>query len=157
MPGRLQQTVPDETAPLMRTRMKGAIVKVLAKAKRDKQMVGDGEEAGAKVKRFPRAGGYVSLAQTGLKKMFMTDAWGVDPRLDVEAPTPASAATDPVALVALAINELGPASYRAAIFGRPITVTVPDEATAEVYRAAVDLSCKDRPTNHLIRIVVCGD
>ena len=58
--------------------------------------------------------------------------------------------------MALAINELGPASYRAAIFGKPITVTVADEATADVYRAAVELSCKDRPTNHLIRIAVRG-
>ena len=143
-----RQADDDTTPPAIRTRMKGALVKVLEKAK------GDGKAAPGK--RFPRAGGYVSLAQTGLKKMFKTDAWRIDPRLDVAEPTPASADADPVRLVALAINELGPASYRAAIFGKPITVTVADEATADVYRAAVELSCKDRPTNHLIRIAVRG-
>ncbi len=150
MPGRAQQTTTEQTAaPAIRTRMKGAFVKVLEKARPAPK--------GDKPKRFPRAGGYVSLAQTGLRKMFRTDAWGVSPRLDIEAPTPTTAATDPVKLVALAINDLGPATYRAAIFGKPVTVTVPDEATAEVLRAAVELSCKERPTNHLIRIAVRGD
>lgn len=147
-----EQASGEAVPPAIRTRMKGAIVKVLEKAKRD----GKAERK----KRFPRAGGYVSLAQTGLKKMFKTDAWRVDPalgpRLDVAEPTPASAATDPVRLVAMAINELGPASYRAAIFGKPITITVADEATAEVLRAAVELSSEERPTNHLIRVAVRG-
>lgn len=147
MPARLHRMMEQPAAPAMRTRMKGAIVKVLEKAKREKA---------ERPKRFPRAGGYVSLAQTGLKKMFKTDAWSVGPRLDIEAPTPATAAADPVKLVARAINDLGPASYRAAIFGVPVTVTVPDEATAEVFRAAVEFSCKERPTNHLIRVEVRG-
>lgn len=146
MPGQSQHLA----NPAIRTRMKGAIVKVLEKAKRD----GKAET----MKRFPRAGGYVSLAQTGLKKMFKTDAWRIErPRLDVAEPAPTDAACDPVKLVSLAINALGPATYRAAIFGRPITVTVPDEATAEVFRAAVQLSCRERPTNHLIRIAVRGE
>jgi hypothetical protein len=34
---------------------------------------------------------------------------------------------------------------------------VEDEATAEVMRAALQLSCIQRPTNHLIRIKVRGD
>lgn len=144
----------DDTTPIaIRTRMKGALVKVLEKAKGDRKQVPES-------KRFARAGGYVSLAQSGLKKMFKTDAWRVDsprlesPRLDVAEPTPADAARDPVRLVSFAINALGPASYRAAIFGLPVTVTVADEATAEVMRAAVELSCRERPTNHLIRIAV---
>lgn len=155
MPEHMHQTARDEATPLMRTRMKGAIVKVLAKARRDKQFQGRVAKPGAvKPKRFRPAGGYVSLAQTGLRKMFKTDAWGFEPRLDVAAPTPASAATDPVDMVSFAINQLGPASYRAAIFGRPVTITVDDEATAEVYRAAVEKSCAERPTNRLIRIAV---
>lgn len=139
---------PDgSTQVAIRTRMKGAIVKVLEKAKRE-------PKPGHK-KRFPRAGGYVSLAQSGLKKMFMTDAWWVDhPRLDVADPAPSEAGRDPVKLVAFAINALGPASYRAAVFGTPVTVRVEDEATAEVMRAAVQLSCRERPTNRLIEIAV---
>ena len=137
----------DSSQVAIRTRMKGAIVKVLEKAKREPKPGGR--------KRFPRAGGYVSLAQSGLKKMFMTDAWWVDrPRLDVADPAPDAAAQDPVKLVAFAINALGPASYRAAIFGTPVLIRVEDEATAEVMRAAVKLSCVERPTNHLIRIAV---
>jgi hypothetical protein len=140
----------DSTQVAIRTRMKGAIVKVLEKAKRE-------PKPGDK-KRFPRAGGYVSLAQSGLKKMFMTDAWWVDrPRLDVGDPAPDAAGHDPVKLVAFAVNALGPASYRAAIFGLPVTVRVEDEATADVMRAALQLSCIQRPTNHLIRIKVRGD
>lgn len=144
----------DNAQGPIRTRMKGAIVKVLEKAKRDKDKKTQGE------RRFPRAGGYVSLAQTGLRKMFKTDAWGFDgwgldrPRLDVAEPTPTNAAQDPVKLVSLAINRLGPASYRAAIFGTPVTIAVEDEATAEVLRAAVQMSCAERPTNHLIQVVV---
>lgn len=137
----------DSTQVAISTRMKGAIVKVLEKAKRE-------PKPGDK-KRFPRAGGYVSLAQSGLKKMFMTDAWWIDrPRLDLAAPAPDAAEHDPVKLVAFAINSLGPASYRAAIFGTPVIIRVDDEATAEVMRAAVKLSCVERPMNHLIRIAV---
>lgn len=141
MPYRTQ----DATNPLMRTRMKGAIVKVLQKAK---------PPQGGRVVRFRPRGGYVSLAQTGLRKMFKTESWRFEPRLDVAAPAPHSAEVDPVRLVALAVNSLGPASYRAAVFGKTIRVDVDDEATAEVFRAAIALSCKDRPTNHLIEVNV---
>lgn len=135
------------TTPEIRARMKGALEKVIAKARRD--------TSGRK--RFPRASGYVSLAQTGFKKMFKTDVWWIEqPRLSVAEPTPAQTAQDPVALVSFAINTLAPASYRAAIFGKPVTVTVEDEATAEVLRAAIAASCSERPTNHLIQVRVRG-
>lgn len=135
-----------ETAAI-RARMKGALVRVLEKARREKKDPGE--------KRFPRAGGYVSLAQSGLKKMFKADARAIDaPRLSIAEPAPAEAGHDPVRLVSFAINALGPATYRAAIFGTPVTVKVDDEATAAVMRAAVELSCAERPTNRLIRIAV---
>lgn len=134
----------EGVTPEIRTRMKGALEKVMAKARRDR----------SGKKRFPRAGGYVSLAQTGIKKMFKTDIWWDQPRLSVAEPTPEQTAQDPVQLVSYAINTLAPASYRAAIFGKPVTVTVGDEATAEVLRAAIAASCAERPTNHLIQVKV---
>jgi hypothetical protein len=134
------------TNPAIRTRMRGALFKVLEKAKSEQKPGGP--------MRLPRAGGYVSLAQSGLKKMFKTDAWRFGPpRLNVVEPAPSSEPHS-VELVAKAINVLGPASYRAAIFGVPVTVTVSDQATADVFRAAIKQSCAERPTNHLIRIAV---
>lgn len=101
------------SGPEIRARMKGAIVRAIAKAR--------GHE------------------------------W---PRFDVAAPAPRPGTTDPVELVSFAINMLGPASYRAAIFGTPVTVFAPDEAAAEVLRAALRDSSVDRPTNRLIRVAV---
>jgi hypothetical protein len=132
------------TNPAIRTRMKGAIVKVLRKAK----------PQGRKHRKGMRGGGYVNLAQTGLKKMFRTEAWRFEPRLDVAAPAPSDAARDPVELVSLALETLAPATYRAGVFGTPVTVTVDDEATADIFRAALARSVEARPTNRLIRVTV---
>jgi hypothetical protein len=49
---------------------------------------------------------------------------------------------------------LSPACVRAAVTGVPQTITVPDAETAEVFRAALALSAKERPSDQLIRIVV---
>jgi hypothetical protein len=139
------ETETSRTGPI-RERMKGAIVRALEKAKREPKAV--------ERKRFPRAGGYVTLAQSGLMKIFKNDFGAIEtPRLDVAAPAPGES-VDLVKLVSFAINALGPASYRAGIQGVPVTIAVADEATAEVMRAAIRLSCKDRPTNRLIRITV---
>ncbi|MFM2128846.1 MAG: hypothetical protein RL477_392 [Pseudomonadota bacterium] len=129
----------------IRTRMKGAIVKVLEKAKRDKKT--------DLVKRFPRAGGYVTLAQSGLRRMFGADGASNDrPRLSVVEPAPSDRGIDAVHLAALAINAIGPASFRAAVFGTQVTIKVDDEATARALRAAVELSSRERPTNALIHV-----
>jgi hypothetical protein len=101
------------SSPEIRARMKGAIVKVIAKARRRE--------------------------------------W---PRFDIAAPAPTQRATDPFELLSFAINTLGAASYRAAVFGTPVTVFAPDEAAAEVLRAALRDSSVDRPTNRLIRVAV---
>lgn len=103
----------NTSSPEIRARMKGAIVRAIAKARRRE--------------------------------------W---PRLDIAKPAPAQDMPDPVELVSFAINALGPASYRAAIFGTPVTVTAPDEAAAEILRAALRDSCAARPTNHLIQVAV---
>jgi len=61
---------------------------------------------------------------------------------------------DRAELVALAMLRLSPACVRAAVTGVPQTITVPDAETAEVFRAALALSAKERPSDQLIRIVV---
>lgn len=134
----------------MRTKMKGAIVKVLRKAKPD----------GTRARRFPGArptGGYVRLAHTGFMKMFKGDPLMVGPRLPVADPAPlADPWPDRAELVANALDILAPASARAAVHGRPVRVTVGDEATAEIFRAALELSSVNRPTDALIDVQVRG-
>lgn len=134
----------------MRTKMKGAIVKVLRKARPD----------GTRPKRFPgtrNPGGYVRLAHTGLKKMFKGDPLMVDPRLPVADPAPlADPWPERARLVASALDILAPASARAAVHGHPVMVTVDDEATAQVFRAALALSSVNRPTDGLIDVRVRG-
>ncbi len=132
----------------MRTKMKGALVKVLRAAKPD----------GTRIRRFPgprHPGGYVRLAHTGLMKMFKGDPLMVGPRLPVADPAPLA---DPwagrAAAVASALDILAPASARAAVHGAPVTVTVNDEDTAQVFRAALELTAVNRPTDGLIEVRV---
>lgn len=138
----------DTDYPAIRTKMKGAIVKILRKARLD----------GARAKRYPGArgpGDYARLAHTGFKKMFKGEPLMFGPRLNVADPAPSMETdldADRARLVALAMNSLSPASARTACLGRP--VTVPDEATAVVFRKALELTIVDRPTDRLIHIEV---
>jgi hypothetical protein len=59
---------------------------------------------------------------------------------------------DPVALTILAVNRLGPATFRTVWAGREVTVTVPDRTTLEIFRAALDEMQKERSTDRLIRV-----
>jgi hypothetical protein len=59
---------------------------------------------------------------------------------------------DPVALTILAVNRLGPATFRTVWQGREVTVTVPDRETLEIFRAALDEMQKARSTDRLIRV-----
>jgi hypothetical protein len=61
---------------------------------------------------------------------------------------------DPVSLAVLAIDRLGPAAVRASASGVAVCVKAPDEATAAVFRAALDETARRRSTDRLIRIVV---
>ena len=85
---------------------------------------------------------------------------GYDRRLDASTSARpvvepvADSVVDGVALVALALTRLSPACSRVAITGLPHTVTVPDQRTAEVFRAALAISMKHRASDHLVRIVV---
>ncbi len=65
-------------------------------------------------------------------------------------------AIDPVALTILAVNRLGPASFRAVALGTSVTVTVPDHATGAIFRAALVETQKARTTDRLISIEIAG-
>jgi hypothetical protein len=66
------------------------------------------------------------------------------------ASTPLHAAT----LVALAVDRLAPATLRASSWGRPVEITVPDAATAAVFRAALEITAAHRCTDRLLTITV---
>jgi len=80
------------------------------------------------------------LRLAGLRKM---------PLLLPFAPRP-----DPVSLAIFAIDCVGPAAVRACASGVEVCVAAPDEATAEVFRAALVETAQRRETDRLIRIVV---
>lgn len=72
-------------------------------------------------------------------------------------PLTPSAIIDPVALTIMAVNRLGPATFRTVSLGRAVTVTVPDRATGDIFRAALDEMQKSRLTDRLIRIEIAGE
>jgi hypothetical protein len=52
------------------------------------------------------------------------------------------------------IDRVGPAAVRACASGVAVSVKAPDEATAAVFRAALDETARRRSTDRLIRIVI---
>ena len=60
---------------------------------------------------------------------------------------------DGATLVALAMDRLTPALLRASIIGVPVTVEVPDEEIAEIFRAALAQTRTGRPTDRLVEVV----
>ena len=67
---------------------------------------------------------------------------------------PRSAEPDPVKIAVLAMESLGRASMRAAFTGVEVRVTVPDDATAAIFRAALSETARNRSTDQLVRVVV---
>ena len=65
--------------------------------------------------------------------------------------------SDTVAMIAFAIDRLGPASMKASWVGRPIEIDVPDAATAALFRAALDLTGRRRSTDRLITITCAAE
>jgi hypothetical protein len=76
------------------------------------------------------------------------------PLLQRFAPRDAIGPPDPVTLAIFAIDRVGPAAVRACASGVEVCVAAPDEATAEVFRAALAETARRRGTDRLIRIVV---
>lgn len=66
----------------------------------------------------------------------------------------AAPAIDPVALTILAVNRLGPATFRTVSLGTAVTVTVPDPRIGEIFRAALQEMQKARSTDRLISIAI---
>ena len=64
------------------------------------------------------------------------------------------AAIDPVALTIMAVNRLGPATFRTVSLGTEVTVMVPDQATYDIFSAALLEMQKARSTDRLIRIEI---
>src|SRR5262245_32446789 len=69
-------------------------------------------------------------------------------------PLPGAAAGVQVALIAMAVDRLGPAAIRACCSGVGVRVAVPDEATATMFRAALAETQRRRVTDRLIEVVV---
>jgi hypothetical protein len=65
-----------------------------------------------------------------------------------------SAQPDPVRIAVLAMESLGRASMRASFTGIAVEVTVPDDATAAIFRAALSQTIRTRPIDRLVRVVV---
>jgi hypothetical protein len=84
-------------------------------------------------------------ARLGDWRKILRDKFGAEP----EVATP-----DPVSLAIFAIDRVGPAAVRACASGIEVSVTVPDEATAAVFRAALAETARRRGTDRLIQIVV---
>jgi hypothetical protein len=85
-------------------------------------------------------------------------------RLVPPAPEPMSTAQmvpapqlDLIELTVLAVNRLGPATFRTATIGKAATVSVPDARTAEIFRAALREMQKYRRTDRLIDVVVAAE
>jgi hypothetical protein len=76
------------------------------------------------------------------------------PELPSFQPAPRSAQPDPVQIAVLAMESVGRASMRACFTGTEVKVSVPDDATAAILRAALSETARSRATDKLIRIVV---
>ena len=72
----------------------------------------------------------------------------------VATTTPPQRGIDLVELTILAVNRLGPATLRTVANGKPLTVTVPDQRTGEIFRAALQEMQKTRLTDRLVAILV---
>ena len=68
--------------------------------------------------------------------------------------SPQPAPPDPVRIAVLAMEGLGRASMRALFTGIEVKVAVPDDATAEIFRAALSETIPNRPTDRLVRVIV---
>ena len=64
---------------------------------------------------------------------------------------------DPVALTIMAVDRIGTARLRTVFHGVPVTIAVPDEQTAEIFRAALSKMAKLRPTDRLISVKLAAD
>jgi hypothetical protein len=74
--------------------------------------------------------------------------------ISIDARSSFASEAEQVALVALAIDRLAPASLRAVASGRPVDIQVPDAETARIFRAALELTATRRATDRLLTVSV---
>jgi len=76
--------------------------------------------------------------------------------LPVQAATvlPSPVSSQEIDLTVMVMNQLGPASFRAAASGKPVKLVAPDPRTADLFRAALAVTQKNRTTDRLIEVVV---
>ena len=133
----MEPVISETKHVVIRRKMKSAFAKVVLAAK----------TPGTAKEKAQQA--FAAIAQIGFID-------GYDRRLDTSSSTQPVVVpvVDEAAMVALALTRLSPACSRVAITGVPHTVTVSDQRTAEVFRAALAMSMKHRASDHLVRVVV---
>jgi len=72
----------------------------------------------------------------------------------IQESVPAQTSEAEAALAAEVLVRLAPATSRAALYGKPVTIRLDDERLADVFRAALARTAVDRPTDRLVQIVV---
>jgi hypothetical protein len=132
----MRTDVTENKSVVIRQKMKSAFAKVLLAARARGTAKEKAQQALAALAEFGFVDGYDRQPETQ-----------IDPNALI---------ADQAALVALALMRLSPACARVAVTGLPHVVTVPDAYTAEVFRAAIAQSAKERPSDRLVRIVVAA-
>ncbi len=133
----MRTAITENKSVVIRQKMKSAFAKVLLAAKARGTAKEKAQQALAALAEFGFVEGYDRQAVDGYGR---------------QADVPS--VPDQASLVAMALIRLLPACARVAATGLPHTLTVPDSHTAEVFRAAIVESAKQRASDHLVRIVV---
>lgn len=128
--------VTENKSVVIRQKMKSAFAKVLLAAR----------ARGTAKEKAQQA--LAALAEFGF-----VDSFDRQPEAQID---PSALMAEQAALVALALMRLSPACARVAVTGLPHTVTVPDAYTAEIFRAAIAQSAKERPSDRLVKIVAAA-
>jgi len=106
----------------------------------------------------PAPGTAAAVAGPPEDKLLLTPHTGlgfVPGTSDLDAPTrPLEDRSAEIDRLVVALTKLTPAVVRATLGGRPVTVTVPDAETAELFLSALEITSRNRATDRLIQIVV---
>lgn len=124
---------------VIRDKMKSALIKMLLAAK---------ARRAAKTKADTDFGMFAQIGVIdGLERY-------LDLHLEDDPNSARNARQREIDLVTMALQRLSPACVRVAVSGVPVTVTVPDDHSAEVFRAALAASARERASDKLVRIAV---
>jgi hypothetical protein len=144
------QITTDESeakAALLRVKMREAMAKMVAAAKARRARTGHANGRG-RLKAALSPARWRAGAGRWLPARMRADA------AVVLSDTSPRAIEAEAAIVADALMRLPPAMGRAAVYGEPVTIRVPDRRAAEVFRLALQKTSAERVTDRLVRIVV---